>query len=368
MSTTLQTNIRNSRNVTNYIFGSGQISELTGVLAPQREIKNAPVVFFVDDFFTAQKLPAGFDGYEDGDSIIFIDTKAEPTTDYINTIRDQVVASINVEPCAVVGIGGGITMDVCKGVSNLLTNGGQAEDYQGWDLVKVPGVYKVGIPTLSGTGAEATRTCVMTNTKNGLKLGMNSNFTVFDQIIIDPNLTKTVPDDQFFYTGMDTYIHCIESLAGQYRNTICDAMSEKALDLSREVFLSEDMKSDACREALMVASYFGGAAIANSYVGVVHPFSAALSVVLKLHHGVANCITMRVMDDFYPKEFDEFWKMAERHGQAVPEGMCKGLSDEQYQALYDSTIIHEKPLTNALGDDFRQKLGPDRVIDLFKRM
>ena len=49
-------------------------------------------------------------------------------------------------------------MDVAKAISNLLTNQGQAEDYQGWDLVPNPGIFKIGIPTLSGSGSEATRT------------------------------------------------------------------------------------------------------------------------------------------------------------------------------------------------------------------
>ena len=95
-------------------------------------------------------------------------------------------------------MGGGTTMDVAKAVSNLLTNGGKAEDYQGWDLVSLPGIFKIAIPTISGTGAEATRTCVMTNTKTGLKLGMNSDHTVFDQIIMDPLLTATVPKGPIF--------------------------------------------------------------------------------------------------------------------------------------------------------------------------
>lgn len=94
----------------------------------------------------------------------------------------------------------------------LLTNPGKAEDYQGWDLVKISGVYKVGISTLSGTGAETTRTCVMISETK--KMGMNSDLTMFDQIILDPNLLKTVPLDQEFYTGMDCYIHCVESLHG----------------------------------------------------------------------------------------------------------------------------------------------------------
>ena len=81
------------------------------------------------------------------------------------------------------GVGGGATLDTAKAAANLLTNGGKAEEYQGWDLVKKPGVYKIALPTLSGTGAEATRTCVMTNKRTGLKLGMNSDYTVYDQVI-----------------------------------------------------------------------------------------------------------------------------------------------------------------------------------------
>ena len=265
-------------------------------------------------------------------------------------------------------MGGGITMDVAKAVANLLTNGGNAEDYQGWDLVKQPGIYKIAIPTISGTGSEATRTCVMTNKKTGLKLGMNSDHTVFDQIIMDPNLTKTVPRNQYFYTGMDAYIHCIESLNGSYRNAIGDAYSAQAVSLCRDVFTSGNMMSDENRSKMMVASYLGGCAIATSYVGVVHPFSSGLSVVLGIHHCIANCITIRAMEDFYPKEYKEFWKMVEKQKIKIPENICKDLTDEQYDQLYESTIVHEKPLINALGENFKEILSKEIVIELFKKM
>ncbi len=63
----------------------------------------------------------------------------------------------------------------------------------------------------------------------------------------------------------------------------------------------------------MVASYLGGCAIATSYVGLIHPLSAELSVVLGIHHCVANSIVMRAMADYYPEAYDEFWKIAGRH-------------------------------------------------------
>lgn len=372
MSEILKTGIRNSRNVLHYIYGSGSRTDLAGIVEARRNGTNGYAVFFVDGYFAengnADGLPDGIDAVGADDVVIHVDTADEPTTRYIDELRDRLMNEGCGEPCAVIGIGGGITMDVAKAVSNLLTNGGSASDYQGWDLVKVPGIYKMALPTLSGTGAEATRTCVMTNPENGLKLGMNSDFTVFDQIILDPDLTATVPRNQYFYTGMDAYIHCIESLEGGYRNAVGDAFSEETLKLCREVFLSDDMMSAENREKMMVAAYLGGCAIANSYVGVVHPFSAGLSVVLKLHHGVANCITMRAMEEFYPKQYAEFWAMVERQGVEIPEGICRDLSDEQYEALYNSTVIHEKPLTNALGEGFRDLLTKERVIEIFKRM
>lgn len=365
----LRTGIGNARNVHRYIFGDGKVTELTGLLAEKRESEADYVLYYVDEYFRDKKggvlsrLPIGIN-----DELVFVSTIIEPTTDYIDRLIEQLISKGKNKPYALVGIGGGITLDVTKAVSNLLTNKGLAQDYQGWDLVKVPGVYKIGIPTLSGTGAEATRTCVMTNKRNGLKLGMNSDHTVYDQLILDPELTSTVPRHQYFYTGMDAYIHCLEALNGVYRNAIGDAFSEQAIQLCRDVFFSDDMMNDEGRRKIMVASYLGGCAIAMSYVGLVHPFSAALSVVFDTHHTVANCITMRAMQEYYPEHYDEFWKMAEHQGVEIPGGLCASLPEELHDKLYEAMIVHEKPLTNALGKDFRNILTKDRARKIFEDM
>jgi len=271
------------------------------------------------------------------------------------------------KPSTIIGIGGGSTLDTAKAIANLLTNPGKAEDYQGWDLVKNSAIYKIGIPTISGTGAEASRTCVMTNEKTGLKLGMNSDYTIYDELILDPDLTATVPKNQYFYTGMDTYIHSFESLNGRYRNAIGDSFAKQAIELCREVFSSENMMSDENREKLMVASYLGGCAIANSFVGVVHPFSAGLSVVFGIHHCIGNCITMWAMEEFYPNEYKEFFEMANKQGIEIPK-IPKIEDEEIYKKLYNATIIHEKPLSNALGDNFKQILTYEKVKEIFQKM
>ena len=355
---------RITKTVGQYAFGAGSADRLGEVVGPLRDGNG--VVFLIDHFFrgspVVDSLPVEAD-----DAVIFVDTTDEPTTEGVDRITAAAKGNMATRD-AVMGIGGGSTLDTAKAVSNLIANGGKAADYQGWDLVPHPGVHKIGVPTISGTGAEASRTCVMMNKAANLKLGMNSEFTVFDQLVLDPDLTATVPRDQYFFTGLDTYIHCIESLNGGFRPRVADAYSLEALNRCREIFLSEDMQGPENRERLMVASYLGGSAIGNSFVGVVHPLSAGLSMVLGIHHCEANCIVMNVMDEFYPSETDEFRRMLEAQNITLPADVCAGLDDAAYDALYDASIVHEKPLENALGEGFAEILSKDRVRELFARM
>ena len=371
MSTSiLDTGIKVVRNVNGFTVGRGSLDRLPDFVDARRNAVGgeAKVVYMIDGFFRSLPDIVARLKARASDVVRFVDVVDEPTTDGIDAITDDVRRAVGGLPATIVGFGGGTTMDTAKAIANLLTNQGKAADYQGWDLVKVPAVHKIAVPTISGTGAEATRTCVMTNTKTGLKLGMNSDYTVYDQMVLDPDLTATVPRNQYFYTGMDAYIHCIEALAGSYRNAVGDAYSRETVNLCRQVFLDDDMMSVEARERLMVASYLGGCAIATSYVGVVHPFSAGLSVVLGLHHCVANCIALNALEEFYPAEHAEFRTMLAKQNVELPSGVCAGLTDEQFERLVAATVVHAKPLTNALGADFRSVLNDQRVIDIFRRM
>ena len=71
-----------------------------------------------------------------------------------------------------------------------------------------------------------------------------SDFTPFDQIVLDPELTKDAPINQRFYTGMDCYIHCIESLEGTYLNEFSKSYGEKALQLCQKIYVEKDHWDD----------------------------------------------------------------------------------------------------------------------------
>lgn len=356
---------RNAKNVGYVMIGSGAINQLGDILAPRRK-EGTPAVWFFDHFFEHNDL-TGRLPVESGDIVIYVDTTDEPTTDGVDAYTKDVKARLGGKlPCAMLAFGGGSTMDTCKCVGNLLTNPGRAEDYQGWELVKHPAPYKIGCPTISGTGSESSRTGVLCNQAKNLKLGMNSDFTMFDQLVLDPDLSVTVPRDKFFYTGIDTYMHCFESLTGHYRNTVVDALATKAIELSREIFNSADMMLPENREKLMIASYLGG--MAAGFVGCVHPLSAGLSMVLDIHHGLANLLALSVLDDIYPKQHAEVMAMMEKQGIILPKGVCRNLTDEQFNRLYEGSIVHEKPLTNALGPNYRDILTKENVIARFKKL
>jgi 3-deoxy-alpha-D-manno-octulosonate 8-oxidase len=74
------------------------------------------------------------------------------------------------------------------------------------------------------------------------------------------------------------------------------------------------------------------------------------------------------MAEFYPRQVEEFLRMAEKQKVEIPRGVCHNLTGEQFERLYNATIIHEKPLANALGDDFRKILTKDKVAEIFSLM
>ena len=161
---------RNLRIVPYFIFGRGSIRQLDQVLFPRRGKGESTVIFMVDDVHEGKPF-VGELPMEKNDLLLYVNVDVEPKTRYVDELTSRARASCNLQPDALVGVGGGSTMDLAKAVSLMLTNEGSSADYQGWDLVKTPGIYHIGIPTLAGTGAEVSRTAVLTGPVR--KLGIN---------------------------------------------------------------------------------------------------------------------------------------------------------------------------------------------------
>jgi 3-deoxy-alpha-D-manno-octulosonate 8-oxidase len=351
--------------VAKVVFGRGSFNQLGEIIAPLRKNELAPFIFLVDDVFEnkssfSSRIPLLY-----SDQIIYISADEEPKTSQVDALVEKIILSTSNLPSGIIGIGGGTILDLSKAVSLLLTNNGSSEDFQGWDLIKNKGIYHLGIPTISGTGSEVSRTTVLTGPTK--KLGINSDFTPFDQVILDPELTVGVPKNQWFYTGMDCYIHCIESLNGNFINSFSKTYGVTALKLCEEVFLN-NLSINESQDKLMMASWHGGMSISYSQVGVAHALSYGLSFLLGIKHGLGNCIVFDHLEVFYPEGVRVFKQMKSKHNVSFPKGVCANLSDQQFDIMIDVALSLEPLWENAVGKEWKTQITRSLIKDLYLKM
>ena len=348
------------------IFGRGSFSQLNEIISPNRLNEKAPFIYLIDDVFKNNTWILSRISLSYEDRIIYVSTLEEPKTSQVDALVEDVILTSKERPSGIIGIGGGSILDLAKAVSIMISNEGKSEDYQGWDLVKNPAIYHVGIPTISGTGAEVSRTAILTGPD--LKLGINSDYTPFDQVILDPELTKGVEKDQWFYTGMDCYIHCVESLSGTFLNEFSKTYGETAFGLCKEIFLGDRLSVKESQDKLMMASWHGGMSIAYSQVGVAHALSYGLSYHLGIKHGIGNCLVFDHLQDYYPEGVALFKQMKVKHNIELPQGICKDLSDNEFDIMIKVALSLEPLWENALGKDWKKDITPEKLKVLYQKI
>lgn len=348
------------------IFGRGSFNQLGELLTPNRLNSKAPFIFLVDDVFTTEidvtsRIPISYE-----DKIIYVSTAEEPKTAQVDALVERIILTCKERPSGIIGIGGGSILDLAKAVAIMLTNEGSAEDYQGWDLVKNKAVYHVGVPTISGTGSEVSRTTVLTGPTR--KLGINSDFTPFDQVVLDPELTNGVSKQQWFYTGMDCFIHSVESLNGTFLNAFSKTYGEMAYSLCKEIYLDGKISKKEAQDKLMMASWHGGMSIAYSQVGVAHAMSYGLSFLLGIKHGIGNCIVFNHLEEFYPKDVKIFKDMMQKHAIKLPTGICANLTDAELDTMIAVALGLEPLWENALGKHWQKVITAKKLKALYLKM
>ena len=360
----VKTGFKNFPMVPRVIFGRGSFNQLGEILLPKRRNSDAPFIFLVDDFFEGKELETQIP-WLFNDQIIFISAEKEPKTDQVDALVEKIKTDFEELPSGIVGIGGGTLLDLAKAVAIMLTNKGSSEKYQGWDLVSNKAVYHVGIPTISGTGAEVSRTAVLSGPEK--KLGINSDYTTYSQVLLDPDLLATVPQEQWFYTGMDCFIHCIESLNGTYLNAFSQSYGEKALELCKEVFLG-NLGKEETEDKLMMASWHGGMSIAYSQVGIAHAMSYGLSYLLGVKHGIGNCLVFQHLQEYYPEGVALFRKMLDKNDIVLPTGICAKLSEEELDKMISISLSMEALWENALGTDWQEKISAEKLKSIYLKI
>lgn len=357
---------KNFKGIEKTVFGRGAFNQLGDIINEKRNENGKFMLFVVDNYFKGKDLEKRIPSQK-GDIVKFIDVDVyEPTTEQIDSLRDEVKNSKGI-PSAVIGIGGGSVMDIAKAVSLMFTNDGSSTLYQGLNLIKKPGIYHIGVPTISGTGAEVSMTAVLTGPEK--KLGLKCEWTVFNQVVLDPELISSVPRNWWFYTGMDTYIHCIESENGILNNAYSHSYAEQALKLCRDIYLGDKSGQTAENDdKLMVASLMGGLSLTYSEVGVCHALSYGLSKILGTRHCYANCIAFNHLQDFYAEGVKEFKTMIAKHKIDLPQNISKDWTDEQITAMAKVAYNLPHMWAHAIGPNWKEKITIESISELYRRL
>jgi len=208
--------------------------------------------------------------------------EGEPTTQ----IADDCARLARESGCnGILAIGGGSVMDLGKAVSMLVSHPGRAEEYQGPDLVSGTGLPVICVPTTAGSGAEATKSAVLTNADAQVKRGINALGVLPNAIILDPDILSSLPDGPRIAALLDATAHALESYVGKSSWQASEMMAQAAFPYlgSHLNHLSGPLNPRDAESALL-GSFFAGAAICNSETGAVH----ALAYPLTEYHGIPH--------------------------------------------------------------------------------
>ena len=189
----------------------------------------------------------------------------------------------------IIGLGGGSAMDCAKGVNFLLSNGGSMEDYRGDG--RAPGAMfpSIGIPTTAGTGSEAQRFALISAEGSHEKMACGDRRARFRTVILDPELTRSVPAVTRAAVGIDALAHALESF-------VCTAADARSQHLSLEALrvldgsFEDSMAATASavtRTRMLLGAHWAGVAIEGSMLGATHACANPLTARYGTVHGVA---------------------------------------------------------------------------------
>ena len=223
---------------------------------------------------------------------IYAGTVANPTTENVAQaleLYEKHGAS------AIIGFGGGSSMDCAKAVGACVANPGKS-------LSQMKGILKVrkklplliAIPTTAGTGSETTLAAVITDAHTRHKYAINDFPLIPRYAVLDPKATLSLPPSITATTGMDALTHAVEAYIGNSTTygTRKDAqMAVKLIFENLENAYTNGNNIEA-RRNMLKASFYAGCAFTKSYVGYVHAVAHSLGGEYNVPHGLANSILL----------------------------------------------------------------------------
>lgn len=329
-----------------FVFGRGSVQHLEAVC--QRQNLNRVLVITDKNLVRAGLLERALKTVPDAASRIhvFDGGEAEPS---LHVLANAVAMGEQVQPDAIVGLGGGSNIDVAKATALLLTHGGKLVDYFGFDKAPGPVLPLIAIPTTAGTGSEVSHSAVLTDPDAHIKVSTLSPHLRPAVAIVDPALTDSCPAHVTAHSGIDALVHAIEGYTARRWSDmhLADPQARayegahplgKLLGLEAIKLIGQNLVrvvrepgNQEARDQMALAASYAGMSFSNCGVALVHALEYPLGAAVHCSHGEGNGLLLpHVMRYNLPTRVAEFAEIGVALGYSDPQA---GLDEQAAQAI-----------------------------------
>ena len=214
---------------------------------------------------------------------------------------------------ALIAAGGGSPIDAAKAISVLTTNSSPLSQYAGYHKVARAGAPLIAIPTTAGTGSEATKVSVITDTERDVKMMILSVHLLPTVALVDYELTLSMPASLTAAVGVDTLTHGIEAYVSRKAHGMTDPLALSCIQLVAKHLRTayREPNNHEARAGMMLAACQGGMAFANSSVCLVHGMSRPIGAVFHVPHGLSNAVLLPTVTQFsWPSSVERYATVA----------------------------------------------------------
>lgn len=284
------------------------------------------------------------------DCVIFDGITGEPT----DTMIENGVEMLKSSGCDfIIGIGGGSPLDSAKAIAAMAVNEGSIADYNGKEITGeiLP---LAAIPTTAGTGSEATKFTVITDSEKGIKMLLKGDVLVPKLAIVDSSFTVGAPKSVTSATGLDALTHAVEAYTSRKAFSMTDTLAVSAVKRIMKYLpiAYKEPDNSLAREQMSVAALEAGICINNSSVTIVHGMSRPIGALFHVPHGMSNAMLLKECLSFAVSgAYEKFANLGRETGVASDSDSDETAAEKFIDSLQSICDVCEIPTLEQYGID-----------------
>lgn len=282
--------------------------------------------------------------------VVFDGITGEPT----DTMIENGVEMLKSSGCDfIIGIGGGSPLDSAKAIAAMAVNEGSIADYNGKEITGeiLP---LAAIPTTAGTGSEATKFTVITDSEKGIKMLLKGDVLVPKLAIVDSSFTVGAPKSVTSATGLDALTHAVEAYTSRKAFSMTDTLAVSAVKRIMKYLpiAYKEPDNSLAREQMSIAALEAGICINNSSVTIVHGMSRPIGALFHVPHGMSNAMLLKECLSFAVSgAYEKFANLGRETGVASDSDSDETAAEKFIDSLQSICDVCEIPTLEQYGID-----------------